>query len=210
MKKSGLFACCACAAIFALPIFNASAQTQESPAAAAQAGNSVSIHLDPARTTVTFTAGTLHRIRGTFQLKGGIFALDSQTGIAEGEILVDAETEKSNDARLDKKIQGQTLDTSQFPGIVFHPEKVTGELPEKAGQSHLKVSGSFTIHGKDHPLTADILATRSGSQVDMQTVFYIPYVKWGMKDASSFLMRDRDIKVTVDSHGTIEGIHANS
>jgi polyisoprenoid-binding protein YceI len=186
----------------------AQATTHSSPAAEAQAAESVSIHLDPAQTKVDFTAGTFRHVHGTFQLKGGIFALDGQTGVADGEILVDAESEKSNDASIDRHIQQKTLETSEYPGIVFHPEKVTGSLPAENGTAHLKVAGSFTIHGKDHPLTLDVLATRTGSQVVFDTTFYVPYVKWGMKDASTFFMRDRNIKIVVESHGTIEGAHA--
>jgi hypothetical protein len=29
-----------------------------------------------------------------------------------------------------------------------------------------------------------------------------------MKDAGTFFMRDRNIKIVVESHGTIEGAHA--
>jgi polyisoprenoid-binding protein YceI len=184
------------------------ARSSESAAAATQAAESVSIHLDPARTTVSFSAGSFRHVHGTFRLKGGIFALDGQTGVADGEILVDAETEKSNDAGIDRRIQQKTLETAEYPGIVFHPEKVTGSLPAESGTTHLKVAGSFTIHGKDHPLTLDILATRKGPQVLFNTTFYVPYVKWGMKDAGTFFMRDRNIKIVVESHGTIEGKHA--
>ncbi len=174
----------------------------------AASAQSVSIHLDPAQTTVAFSAGTLRHVHGTFQLKGGIFVIDSRTGVADGEILVDAETEKSNDKGIDRRIREKTLETAEYPGIVFHPETVTGALPQENGTAHLKVAGSFTIHGKDHPLTLDVLATRKGPQVLLHTTFFVPYVKWGMKDASTFFMRDRNIKVVVESHGTIEGKHA--
>jgi polyisoprenoid-binding protein YceI len=186
----------------------AQAQAHTDGADRAQAPVSVSIHLDPAQTKVEFTAGTLRHVRGTFALKGGIFALDGQTGVADGEILIDAESEKSNDAAIDKRIQQTTLESSEYPGIVFHPEKVMGSLPAENGTVHLKVAGSFTIHGKDHPLTLDVTATRTGPQVVFDTTFYVPYVKWGMKDASTFFMRDRNIKIMVESHGTIEGTHA--
>jgi polyisoprenoid-binding protein YceI len=186
----------------------ARAQVHAGAETAAQSEQSVSIHLDPAQTKVEFSAGSLRHVHGTFALKGGIFALDSRTGVADGEILVDAESEKSNDAGIDKRIQKSTLETAEYPGIVFHPEKVTGSLPAESGSAHLKVAGSFTIHGKDHPLTLDVLATRKGTQVLFNTTFYVPYVKWGMKDAGSFFMRDRNIKIVVESHGTIEGTHA--
>jgi polyisoprenoid-binding protein YceI len=78
---------------------------------------SASIKLDPAKTTVSFTAGTLRHVHGTFALKGGVFAVDSKSGVAQGEILVNADSEKSNDTGLDKKIQGETLESGKYPGI---------------------------------------------------------------------------------------------
>ncbi len=169
--------------------------------------STVSIHLDPLHTTIAFSAGSIKRIHGTFQLKGGLFALDSKTGVAQGEILVDAESEKSNDPKFDKKIGSETLESAKYPGIFFHPEKVTGSLPTKNGEAHLKLEGIFTIHGQDHPLTVDVNAVRTGSEVVLNTQFAVPYVKWGMKDASTLLMRDRDIHITIEGHGTVEGSH---
>ncbi len=186
------------------------ALAQDAPGSAAgDPAHTASIHLDPARTTITFTAGTLRRIHGTFQLKGGVFALDSRSGVAHGEIQVDAATEKSNDAKLDKKLQGETLESTKYPGIFFHLEKVVGSLPARDGEQQLKLTGSFNIHGADHDLTVDVDATRTGPEVFFKSTFTVPYVKWGMKDASTFLMRDRNIRITVESHGTVEGLHPN-
>ena len=178
-------------------------------AATAEAGTT-SVHLDPARTTVTFTAGTLHRIHGTFQLKTGVFAIDSKSGMAQGEILVDAASEKSNDAKLDSRLQGETLETVKYPGIFFHAEKVSGHLPARDGTQHLKLSGSFNIHGSDHPLTVDVEASQAGSDLLLRSTFTVPYVDWGMKDASTLLMRDHNIKITVESHATSEALHPNT
>jgi len=186
------------------------AQETTTEGAAQTAASTVSIHLDPARTTVTFSAGTIRRVHGTFQLKGGVFAIDSKSGIAQGEILVDAASEKSNDAKLDQKIQAQTLESVRYPGIFFHPEKVAGHLPAKDGEQHLKLEGSFNIHGGDHPLTVDVDAVRAGQELTFKTSFTVPYVQWGMKDASTLLMRNRNIRITVESHGTAEGLHPKS
>ncbi len=167
-------------------------------------GSTVSIHLDPARTSIGFSAGTLRHVRGTFQLKGGLFALDTNTGVAQGEILVDAASEKSTDAKLDRKLQGEVLQSGRYPEIFFHPEKVTGKLPAKDGEAHLRLTGSFNIHGADHPLTVDVDALTKGAEVLLRSTFTVPYVQWGMKDASTLLMRDRDVRITVESHGTVE------
>lgn len=180
------------------------------PSPAEISTSTVSIHLDPARTTVQFSAGSIRRIHGTFQLKGGVFAIDNDSGVAQGEILVDAESEKSNDAKLDGKIQKETLESAKYPGIVFHPEKVSGTLPDTDGEHPLKVQGTMTIHGADHPFTIDAVAVTHGDSVVMTSTFDIPYVQWGMKDASSFFMRDRNIRIRVESHGKAERLHAGS
>ena len=186
------------------------AQDDSGGTTASQSTHTASVHLDPARTTVAFSAGTLKRVHGTFQLKGGVFALDRKTGVAQGEILVDAASEKSNDARLDTKIQGEVLESTKYPGIFFHLEKVMGSLPAKDGEQQLKLEGSFNIHGADHDLTVDVDAVRTGSEVLLKSTFTVPYVKWGMKDASTFFMRDRSIRITVESHGTVEGLQPKS
>ncbi|WP_158615447.1 YceI family protein [Acidipila sp. EB88] len=174
--------------------------------AAGSSPSTVSVHLDPQRTTVSFNAGSIHHVHGTFQLKTGVFALDSKSGVAQGEILVDADSEKSNDSKLDQKLHTQTLETAKYPGIFFHAEKVTGSLPAKDGTSQLKLEGSFNIHGADHPLLVDVDATRQGDTVLLKSRFSVPYVQWGMKDAGTLLMRDKVIQITVESHGTVEGL----
>lgn len=198
----------------ALATFAFSASLGTTPLAIAQAvgpvadksssGKTVSVHLDPAQTKVTFTAGTIQHVHGSFQLKGGVFAFDSTSGVAQGEILVDAESEKSNDAKLDKKIRTETLNVATYPGISFHPETVIGKLPAQDGTYHFQLKGTLTIHGTDHPLTVDVDATETNEQVAFKSTFSVPYVQWGMKDASTFFMRDRDIRVTIDSHGIAE------
>ncbi len=170
----------------------------------------ISIHLDPARTSVQFAAGSFHRVHGTFQLKGGMFAIDPGSGLAQGEILVDAESEKSNDAKLDARIRNKTLESQKYPGIFFHPEKVSGALPETDGEHHLKLQGSFNIHGGDHPLTVDVLAVTLGEDVVLTSTFDVPYVQWGMQDAGTFFMRNRNVRIRVESHGKAERLHAGS
>ncbi len=138
-----------------------------------------SIQLDPARTTIRFSAGSIERVRGTFQLKGSMLAVNSQTGIAQGEILVDPLSEKSNNAKLDAKIKNETLEANTYPGIFFHPEKVSGVLPAADGASTMTLEGSFNIHGADHPLTVAVHAVRSGQDYTFSTSFTVPYVQWG-------------------------------
>ncbi len=169
-----------------------------------------SVRLDPARTTIRFTAGGLRRVHGSFELKGGLFAIDSTSGIAQGEILVDASTERSDNAKLDAKIKGETLEAGKYPGIFFHPEKVAGALPAHDGAATLKLEGTFNIHGADHPLTVEVRAVRAGGDYTFSTSFAAPYVQWGMRDASTFLTRDKTIHIMIESHGTVEDLKPKS
>lgn len=162
-----------------------------------------SVQLDAARTTIRFTAGSIRRVHGEFKLKGSMFALNSATGIAQGEILVDPLSEKSNNSKLDAKVKNETLEADKYPGIFFHPEKVSGSLPAGDGESTLKLQGSFNIHGADHPLTVEVHAVRSGEDYTFSTDFTVPYVAWGMKDAGTLLMRDKQIRITMESHGSV-------
>ncbi len=159
------------------------------------------VQLDAARTTIRFTAGSLRRVHGAFQLKSSMFALNSQTGIAQGEILVDPLSETSGNAKLDAKIKNETLEADKYPAIFFHPEKVEGVLPTKDGETRLKLAGSFNIHGADHPLTIEVRAVRSGEDYTFSTGFLVPYVQWGMKDAGTLLFHAKQVEITIESHG---------
>ena len=197
------------AALLSLVFFTtAAAPAQDAPAAktAAPEGTN-SIHFDPSRTTIEFTAGTIRRVRGTFQLKGGVFALDSKSGIAQGEILADPTSEKSNDPKLDERIRKEALESEKYPGMFFHPEKVSGTLPAKDGGGKITLTGSFNIHGSDHPLTVDVDTVKAGDDYTFKTSFDVPYVAWGMKDVSTTFMRARTIRITMESHGTVESLH---
>jgi polyisoprenoid-binding protein YceI len=70
------------------------------------------------------------------------------------------------------------------------------------GESDLQVEGTFTIHGAAHPMTLPAKVISKGGVVNVETHFVVPYVQWGMKDPSNFLLHvsnkvDIDIKATV-------------
>jgi hypothetical protein len=65
------------------------------------------------------------------------------------------------------------------------------------GSSEIQVDGTFRIHGSDHPITLVIRLQISGSTANFKTQLVLPYVKWGMKNPSTFVLRVSD-KVTLD------------
>lgn len=160
------------------------------PAARAQA---YVVNLDPAQTKITFSLDTtLHDVHGTFQLKSGQIHFDSATGKSSGAIIVDARSGDTENKSRDKKMHQEILESPKYPEIVFTPLQVRGSFdPQKASQ--VDVAGTFRIHGQDHDVTMTFAAQPvSPAQLHCDTHFTIPYVKWGMKDASTFLLHAND------------------
>src|SRR5467141_3918449 len=60
--------------------------------------------IDPARSKVHWTLGsTVHTVHGSFAFKKGTLQLDTSTGKASGEIIVDAASGNSGDDSRDRK-----------------------------------------------------------------------------------------------------------
>jgi polyisoprenoid-binding protein YceI len=162
------------------------------------------VTLDPAQTKVEFALDTtLHKVHGTFQLKSGQIQFDRATGKASGAIIVDARSAASDNKSRDKKMHQEILESPKYPEIVFTPQQVHGSFdPQKSSQ--VDVTGTFRIHGEDHDLTMTIAVQPvPGSQLQCDTQFTIPYIKWGMKDASTFLLHANDT-VELEIHATAQ------
>jgi len=158
------------------------------PLAAAES----TVELDPARTTINFTLGdVLHTVHGTFKLKRGSITFDSFTGKASGEIVVDVASGNSGGGTRDKRMHKEILESARYPEAVFTADRVTGELASR-GTSELDVHGMFQIHGASHEMTLHFRADVNGGEVAASTGFMIPYVQWGMKNPSNFLLRVSD------------------
>ena len=162
--------------------------------------------LDPAQTTVSFTLGdVLHTVHGTFKLKRGNIRFDDATGLASGELVVDATSGDSGSKARDGKMHKEILESQKFPEIIFTPQRFKGTLTP-SGKSHLDVDGQFTIHGEAHPMTLGIDAD-FGSGTTADTSFDVPYVKWGMKNPSTFILRVND-KVQISIHAVARTTNA--
>jgi polyisoprenoid-binding protein YceI len=183
------------ALVFAILIFSGSTtHAQES-----------AVNLDPAQSTIEFTLdSTLHTVHGTFKLKSGHISFDSATGKASGEIIVDAASGDSDNESRDKKMHQQILESQKYPEIVFTPQHVKGAVNPQ-GVSQVEVSGIFRIHGQDHDITM-VFAVQppTGDKVKASTHFSLPYVQWGIKSASTFLLHASDtVEIEVHASGQL-------
>lgn len=155
--------------------------------------------IDPAQTKVEFTLGdVLHTVHGTFALKHGSIRFDPATGAASGEMVVDATSGNSGSTARDRRMNKDILESAKFPEIVFKPNHVEGKVAAQ-GASQVLVHGVFSIHGADHEIVMPTEVEAAAGAYKLFAHFDVPYVKWGMKNPSSFILRVND-KVQIGIH----------
>jgi polyisoprenoid-binding protein YceI len=115
-----------------------------------------------------------------------------------GSIIVNATGGESGNGGRDRKMHREILESGKYPEIIFTPSQVKGTLDPK-GPSKLEVSGQFSLHGQDHDVTVPIEIQPSGRQLQMATHITIPYINWGLKNPSTFILRASE-KVEIDIH----------
>jgi polyisoprenoid-binding protein YceI len=163
------------------------------------------VTFDAASTKVEFTLGaTLHSVHGTFQLKRGQLRFDPSTGQASGEIAIDATSGNSGNDDRDKKMHKEILESDKYPEIVFVPSHVEGAVPTQ-GSAKVEVAGVLRLHGQEHPTTLVMSVERAGAgDLSATTHFAIPYVKWGLKNPSTFLLRVSDtVEIDIQATGHV-------
>ena len=160
------------------------------------------ITLDPAATKIEFTLpATLHTVHGSFKVKSGEIRWDPATGHVSGAVVIDATSGNTDNASRDKNMHTDVLESAKFPEITFTPTQIKGALP-KAAAAQIYVSGKIRLHGQDHDATLT-LSVQQGADGSLQasTQLSVPYVKWGLKNPSTFLLHVADT-VDVDIHAT--------
>lgn len=168
-------------------------------------GAQMVLTLDPQSTEITFQLGaTLHTVEGTFQLASGEIRFDPAGGPAAGRIEVDVTSGDTGNEGRDEDMHAAVLESDRFPKAVFLPQAVEGTLPRGDGSAELTVRGSLQVHGDEHPVVLPVEVSVQGDRATARITFPIPYVEWGMKDPSKFLLRvDKHVDVTVEAEGTL-------
>ena len=154
----------------------------------------IDLEMDPAATKVNWTLGdVLHTVRGTFKLKkSDTVWFDSGTGQAGGLLVVDASSGESGSNARDSRMQKHVLESARYPEITFVPDRVDGKVA-LTGDSEVHLHGMFTIHGGTHEMLMKVKSHVEQQRLTATISFTVPYVKWGMKDPSNFLLKVKDI-----------------
>jgi polyisoprenoid-binding protein YceI len=172
-----------------------------SATASATSAQEMTVQLDPDHTNIAFTLGdVLHTVHGTFKLKSGTIQFNPTTGSASGLVVVDVTSGDTGNKSRDRKMHKEILESAKYPDATFTPNRVSGQF-DPHGASTLDVSGIFRLHGGDHPVTLTFPVQVNGNSISMTTHMVIPYVRWGLKNPSTFILRvsdklDLDIKAT--------------
>jgi polyisoprenoid-binding protein YceI len=165
-----------------------------------QAACDWSLQFEPTKTDVQFTLhDVLHTVHGSFKLKRGSIHFDPDSGKASGEIVVDVASGASGSDARDHRMHKEVLESQRYPEATFIPDHVNGKFLAQL-TSQVDVHGMLRIHGADHELTLHF-EVQPGEQFTATTHFTIPYVDWGMKNPSNFVLKvdktlDMDIKTT--------------
>ena len=156
--------------------------------------------LDPDASSVKFLVASNHDpTNGTFHVSKGVVAFDPKSPTMSGLIVVDATSGNSDNRSRDKKMTAQVLEAAKFADVTFAPQTYQGTLAP-SGASTLLVTGIFTLHGTPHPLTLPMQIQIDGSKCTAKAHFSVPFVDWGLKDPSWFVLKvakEVDINLTL-------------
>jgi polyisoprenoid-binding protein YceI len=160
------------------------------------------LELNPGQTAVHFTLKTsLHTVHGTFQLKSGKVSFDPAAGKLSGLLVVDATSGQSGNNGRDSKMHREILESQKYPEITFAPSEVQGPV-DLQGDSQVQVKGLLRLHGDDHPMMIPVEVHISGSNLTLDANFSIPYLSWGLKNPSTFILRASDtVQLSIHAAG---------
>jgi hypothetical protein len=180
------------------------AATSEPSSRATRAAQQIVLSVDPAKSTVHWSVeSSLHTVHGTFRVKRGTLSVDPATGKANGEIVVDATSGESGNDGRDRRMHKEILESSRYSEMVYRPDRADGAVVSQ-GNSSLKLHGIFSLHGAEHELSVPTQATLSEDQWKGTAAFEVPYIQWGLKNPSNFLLKVKPVvDVELDLAGTV-------
>src|SRR5208282_4598428 len=155
----------------------------------------------PSRTTVNFTLGdVLHTVHGKFDLKCGLIHFSPANNAIGGKIVVDAASGSSGSTARDRNMHRDILESARYPEITFRPDRVEGNVSLN-GASTVQVHGVFGMHCAEHEITVPAQVELAPDHWSLTVRFAVPYVKWKLKDPSTFLLRVEKT-VVIDLHAS--------
>jgi len=132
--------------------------------------------------------GSDHSVHGTFHVQSGSIDFSRGTPSISGSVIVAAGSGKTGNDSRDKKMTNEVLDAPHFAEISFSPKSYQGTIAP-TGDSTIQVTGTFALHGAAHEMTLPMQIHIDGANCTAKTKFTVPYVQWGLKDPSVFILK---------------------
>ncbi len=163
------------------------------------------LEIDPAQSKVHWTLGSsLHTVHGSFAFKKGTLQLDTSTGKASGEIVVDATSGISGNDSRDKKMHREVLESGRYAEVIFRPERVEGKITPQ-GIFTVQVNGFFVLHGREHELTVPVQAELAGDHWTGSAKFNVPFIDWGLKNPGNFFLKvNHAVEIDLELKGSLQ------
>jgi polyisoprenoid-binding protein YceI len=160
--------------------------------------------VSPDQSEVAFSLeAVLHQVHGTFQVQSGSVQFQPGSPQVSGSIVVAAGSGKSGNDTRDHRMIFEILNAPQFAVATFSPSHINGVIAA-SGDSTVQVDGVFTLHGTAHDLTLPLQIHIDGATCTAKSQFRIPYVKWGLKDPSTFLLKvDKEVDMEITLAGRL-------
>jgi polyisoprenoid-binding protein YceI len=95
------------------------------------------------------------------------------------------------------------LESARFPDIVFEPQRVSGQL-NPVGRGQFELHGMLELHGTKRPMDMTVISNSDGTKVTATGKMVVPYLDWGLKDPSFFILRvEKEVRVTIHASGRL-------
>ncbi len=174
-------------------------------AAPQTAANEIILGIDPVQSKVHWTLeSTVHTVHGSFAFKKGNLQVDTSTGKASGEIIVDATSGNSGNDGRDKKMHKEVLESGKYAEVIFRPDHVEGKITPQ-GISNVQVHGLFVLHGSEHELTVPVQAEFAGDHWTGTAKFNVPFIDWGLKNPGNFFLRvNHSVEIELELKGSLQ------
>jgi polyisoprenoid-binding protein YceI len=168
-------------------------------------GGELVLAIDPATSKVHWTLdSSLHTVHGTFALKRGTLRVELASGKAGGEIVADATSGNSGNDGRDKKMHKEILESGRYAEVIFRPDRVEGKITPQ-GICSVQIHGAFVLHGGEHELTIPVQAELGTDHWSGTAKFDIPYIEWGLKNPSNFLLKaNHVVNVELELKGSLQ------
>jgi len=160
--------------------------------------------VNPDASIVAFSLGASDKpVNGTFHVQSGSIDFDRTTPRISGSVVVAAGSGHSGNDGRDKKMTKDILDAPHFGEVTFVPKSYQGTVAP-SGDSTIQVSGTFTLHGTPHELTVPMQIHIDGASLTAKTHFSVPFVQWGLKDPSFFVLKvDKEVGIDLTLAGHV-------